>query len=122
MRLVLPADVSAASVARRFLAEQCPGMAPDTLADAQLLVSEIVTNAVLHGLPEIILRIQDKPPALGIAISDAGPNLATQKPSRPPTAQPSGRGLLIVDAIATAWGITPTDPPPGKTVPSWFEL
>ena len=38
----------------------------------------------------------------------------------PAANEPGGRGLIIVDAVAQQWGVTPAQPPPGKTV--WVEL
>jgi two-component sensor histidine kinase len=75
-----------------------------------LLASELVTNAVRHGtcpkdeeLIELVLW-----PADGhywLAISDPG----TGRPAlaRPDTDSESGRGLLLVDSLATAWAARP---------------
>lgn len=93
---------------------------PDIVANAELLVSEIVTNAVRHGAGEITLRLRLDPPGIGVAVSDTSDRLPVVSPAPPPADQGSGRGLLIVDAVSSDWGVTRHRPPPGKTV--WFDV
>jgi anti-sigma regulatory factor (Ser/Thr protein kinase) len=118
--LQLSKDLDAPAVARHFVAEQGAALPPDVVADAELLVSELVTNAVLYGRAAITLRVNVDPPGVGIAVHDRGDDAIDVAADRPDPNSPGGRGLLIVRAIATAWGVTPSDPPPGKTV--WFRL
>jgi hypothetical protein len=68
----------------------------------------------------ITLSFRDDPPGIAVSVSDRGRALPRLPSSQPDDTAMSGRGLLIVDALATAWGVTPMDPPPGKTV--WFRL
>jgi anti-sigma regulatory factor (Ser/Thr protein kinase) len=116
----LPHDARAAGIAREFVQENSDHLPPDMIEDAQLLVSEIVANAVRHGRPDITLRVRVHPPGIGIAVIDTGEAVPTMPDEPPPPTQPSGRGLLIVDALASAWGVAPSEPPPGKVV--WFDL
>ena len=117
----LPSDASAAAVARQFVEDNRDHIRPDLIEDAQVLVSEVVTNAVLHGRPQITLLVRVDQPSIGVAVADSGDNLPAKPQGAPPPSQPSGRGLMIVDALASAWGVTPhPDPLPGKIV--WFEL
>jgi anti-sigma regulatory factor (Ser/Thr protein kinase) len=118
--LQLSKDLDAPALARRFVAEQGASLPADVVADAELLVSELVTNAVLYGRAAITLRVNVDPPGIGIAVHDRGDDAIDVAADRPDPNAPGGRGLLIVRAIATAWGVTPSDPPPGKTV--WFRL
>ena len=118
--LQLGKNYDAPANARRFVAENATNLPDDVVADAELLVSELVTNAVLHGRSAITLRVNVDPPGIGIAVRDRGEDTIVPPPDSPDPGRPSGRGLLIVQAIATAWGVTPNDPPPGKTV--WFRL
>jgi anti-sigma regulatory factor (Ser/Thr protein kinase) len=118
--LQLSKDLDAPALARRFVAEQGAALPGDVAADAELLVSELVTNAVLYGRAAITLRVNVDPPGIGIAVQDSGEDTIELPPDRPDPGAPGGRGLMIVRAIATAWGVTPSDPPPGKTV--WFRL
>ena len=117
--LTLPNDTTAPGLARQFIAEHSGELSRQVEADAELLVSELVTNAVRHGRPEITVRLCTDPPKVGVAVDDCG-DAAIEGPTCPEPEQTSGRGLLIVDAVASAWGVTPHAPPPGKTV--WFEL
>ncbi|GGP77894.1 hypothetical protein GCM10010278_65300 [Streptomyces melanogenes] len=92
---------------------------------ALLIVSELVTNAVLHAPPppqhrgnrQIWLALHMQPTALICSITDPSPT-----PPHTPTHDlwaETGRGIHLVTALATNWGWTPT-PPPGKTV--WARL
>jgi anti-sigma regulatory factor (Ser/Thr protein kinase) len=118
--LELPHDTRAAGIARRFVEENSDHLPSELVEDAQLLVSEIVGNAVRYGRPDITLRVRLHPPGIGVEVIDTGGALPQVPGEPPPPTQPSGRGLLIVDALATAWGVSPNEPPPGKVV--WFDL
>lgn len=80
-----------------------------------LIVSEVYTNAVLYGLPPITLRLHVTGRCLGGEITDHG---AVFVPGPPSTVgdEESGRGLQIVAALSTCWGIDPQQS--GKVV--WF--
>jgi serine/threonine-protein kinase RsbW len=110
----------AAAIARRFVHDNRDHLDPEIIANAQLLVSEIVTNAVRHGAGEITLTVRLDPPGIGVAVSDSSDRLPVMRDTLPPDDQASGRGLVIVDALASQWGVSPLFPPPGKTV--WFDL
>ena len=118
--LQLSKGLDAPATARRFVAEEAAQLPTELVADAELLVSELVTNAVVHGRDAITLRVNVHPPGIGIAVHDRGDADVEMPPDPPDPSRPGGRGLLIVRALATAWGVTPSDPPPGKTV--WFRL
>ncbi|MCP9944740.1 ATP-binding protein [Streptomyces somaliensis] len=86
---------------------------------ASLVVAELAANAVTHGrVPgrDILLRLVRADGRLRIEVSD------TRGERRPVTApvaagtEESGRGLLIVGALAETWGVTPRTGAPGKTV------
>lgn len=117
----LPDDLHAPRLARRFVAKHSDSLPADLVADAELLVSELVTNAVRHGRPAITLRVALRPPGIGVAVDDEGAERPQITQPAPPTSQPGGRGLLIMQAVARASGVAPhPDGLPGKTV--WFEL
>jgi len=118
--LVLPPQPSAVVLARAFVAEHAVDLSEDLKNDAELLVSELVSNAVQHGQPAIVLRVNTDPPGIGVEVSDKGGFLPALPNREPDPRQPNGRGLRLIDALATSWGVTPADPPPGKTV--WFEI
>lgn len=120
--LELSSDLDAPATARRFVTEHATHLPVDLLRDAELLVSEIVTNAIRHGRPAVSLQLSLDPPGLGVYVHDHGDVEAMPAGDTPvpDVGQPGGRGLLIVRSVASEWGIVPSDPPPGKTV--WFRL
>jgi anti-sigma regulatory factor (Ser/Thr protein kinase) len=98
----------------------CYGLSAETVATAQLLVSELVTNAVVHGKAPIGLRISRDEGMVRVEISDARaqtPQLIRPLPD--PQAE-AGRGLFLLDALASAWGTIPAGRHGPKT--TWFEL
>ncbi|MEV5956800.1 ATP-binding protein [Streptomyces sp. NPDC051987] len=91
--------------------------------DAALVVAELASNAVLHArVPgrDFALRLEHRTDALRIEVADA----RGDRPVAPPslitdTTTDHGRGLVIVDALASRWGVTDR-PGPGKVV--WAEI
>ncbi len=83
----------------------------------QQLVGELLANAVRHGQDGVQLRIGQLDDTLRVEVRDDGPDLP--RLSRAGPDQESGRGLVLVDAMARRWGVD-RDPDGGKTV--WFEL
>jgi anti-sigma regulatory factor (Ser/Thr protein kinase) len=121
--LELTSDLDAPATARRFVTQHARHLPIDLVRDAELLVSEIVTNAIRYGRPAVTLQLRLEPPGIGVAVHDFGDidEMPIGDDAKIPDAgQPGGRGLLIVRAVATDWGVVPSDPGPGKTV--WFEL
>lgn len=97
----------------------------DSSQAAAILVAELCGNAVTHGrVPgrDFDLRLTADPPAawLRIEVSDASRTVPLRScpEALPPDAE-CGRGLLLVEALATRWGVADRDPI-GKTV--WAEL
>ncbi|MCX4823797.1 ATP-binding protein [Streptomyces sp. NBC_01142] len=120
----LSATRRGARLARHLAAHQLDGWGipygSDLSDAAALIVAELAANAVTHGrVPgrDFELHLTLWPLTLRIEISDAR---GDREPSpRPPTPDSeTGRGLLLVDALATSWGAK--DRVIGKTV--WAEL
>jgi hypothetical protein len=110
--MTLSRSLRAPAHARQFvLRNACSRHAGSAEAVLELLVSELVTNAVLHGEPPIRLEIECSVHEIRVAVHDADV-------SKPVRLSDHGLGLLIVDKIAHAWGTDPT--PLGKTV--WCTL
>lgn len=105
--IVLPPDLEAAAVARTFVSAHAHQLSPACLDDALLCVSELVSNAVLHGRPDITLQIRIDPPGIGmsVAVTDTGADLPVTGDGRPDATNPHGRGLMIVAAVARTWGV-----------------
>lgn len=118
--LRLDPRLDAAGAARRFVDDNRDHLDADVIANAQLLVSEIVTNAVLHGAGEITLQLRLDPPGIGVSVTDTGEQMPVVPTVPPPSDRGSGRGLLVVDSVADRWGVTPIPWPRGKTV--WFDV
>jgi anti-sigma regulatory factor (Ser/Thr protein kinase) len=72
--------------------------------DALLVTSELFTNAVLHGSGRIDLYVTLDPEALRIAVVDDGCRTPDRWPRRGATPTLGGRGLRIVDTVASTWG------------------
>ena len=119
-RVTLAESLRAPARARAWVAEQLGDVPELLLDDALLVTSELVTNAVRYGRPEITLGLARIANGVRIEVGDAGDSLALPSPSVPEGNRAGGRGLLIVASTAAEWGITAHDPPPGKTV--WVEL
>ena len=95
----------AARAARRFLEqEDCPAHHSRVLDEAQLLATELVTNAVAHGGPPITLRLTcDGTPGMLVAVSDGSPRAPVAHEA---SAQATSvRGLALVDLLNDAWGV-----------------
>ena len=116
--LTLSAGPEIVRAARHFVRECLAGwrMQPDLSSDAALLVSELVTNALRHGPPPVYLDVSLSPDRVRISVADS--SLAEPRPVVSGIWSESGRGLALLDAMATAWGIDVQ--PPGKWV--WCEL
>jgi anti-sigma regulatory factor (Ser/Thr protein kinase) len=87
---------------------------PDRIAE--LLTSELVTNAVLHARSKLTLDVRLRRDILRIAVTDTGEAMPT--PTIPAAGNEGGRGLHLLAALARDWGVQPRAQ--GKTV--WFEL
>lgn len=104
-------------VARRFVRERLAAWeAVEHIDAAALVASELVTNAVLHARTAITLRLQLHGDTIRIEVFDENPRLPVVAPC-PPEAT-SGRGLALISATATAWGMEHRGD--GKVV--WAEL
>jgi anti-sigma B factor antagonist len=93
------------------------------LATAVLLTSELVTNAVVHPPPDdgqpIELRISSYPDRVRVEVFDSGSGFDPDRlPERPN--ETGGRGLMVVDQLASRWGIR-RSPDDGRFC-VWYEL
>ncbi|SEP86736.1 Histidine kinase-like ATPase domain-containing protein [Streptomyces radiopugnans] len=96
--------------------------ASDLSCTVSLLVGELAANAVRHGrVPGrgFRLALEARGDVVRIEVSDASPIRPPAAPPSPSADDESGRGLLLVDILATRWGAVPRDPV-GKTV--WAEV
>ncbi|KJE20308.1 serine phosphatase RsbU, regulator of sigma subunit [Frankia torreyi] len=135
--ITLPPTPDSPRSARRFVLETLHGRLDDDLLDsALLLVTELVTNVVVHAGTAATVDVRQEGDGVRVGVADRHPvriGMARVKKvdvPRPPSAFPEeadfgldglredGRGLALVDALATSWGTEHR--PGGKTV--WFRL
>jgi anti-sigma regulatory factor (Ser/Thr protein kinase) len=119
IRISLPQTAASPAEARhlvsRFAAEN--DLRNDSGA-ALLVLSELVTNAVLHGAEPIEVYVSRDGDLLRIEVSDGGVRTDGVVPRTHDDPRPGGRGLHIVNSLAKRWGTTDNDG--GKTV--WAEI
>jgi len=115
----LAADASAAGAARRVVAAALPKPEQDDLRDmATLLVSELVTNSVVHAASAVELDVEAGAETVTVRVRDADTGPLVMRAGGGSELDEGGRGLLLVDRLAQAWG---TEHQAGrKTV--WFRL
>ena len=116
LEISLPAELSSVRTARRYVHERWVHLDDDTLGDVELIISELVANAVRHGRPDIVFRARLEPFAVDIAVLDQGEQLPPTRPVPVTVDSDSGRGLTIVDRLSRAWGVEPHPAGTGKTV------
>ncbi|MBA3742620.1 SpoIIE family protein phosphatase [Sporichthya sp.] len=103
--LMLAAEPDAAPRARRFVAEVLADAPEDTVSTAELVVTELVTNAVLHAKAPIVVRIFRTDGGARIEVEDGGRDLPIAPPLNPHSM--TGRGLALVTATTAGWGVEP---------------
>lgn len=105
--------------ARRWVAEVCAEIGREDLADAARLgVSELTTNAILHGDPPIWLRLAGTLEQPTVEVYDGSRVPPTRVEEQPDDVLAmTGRGLGIVASCSVCWGTTVR--PDGKVV--WFQ-
>jgi anti-sigma regulatory factor (Ser/Thr protein kinase) len=109
--VTLQRDHNAPGRARALLREHADGLDRVRLDTAVLLISELVTNAVLHGTGEIRLTIDTE--GGRFAVSDEGHGTPVVRPEPGPD---GGWGLRLVGQLSRRWGVRE-----GRTQ-VWFEL
>jgi serine phosphatase RsbU (regulator of sigma subunit)/anti-sigma regulatory factor (Ser/Thr protein kinase) len=116
----LPDDNTAPGTARRFLREQLRDWAveEETVEVAELCVSELVTNAVIHTGTSAEVTLHLDADFLTVLVRDGGGSGSVRRPTDSDALAVSGRGLSLVDAVATAWAAE--HGADGTTV--WFEI
>lgn len=111
-------DVESARVGRNFTRSTLLEWGVATsVDDALLVVSELISNAVMHAESGCELRLALSPVVLRIEVADDGGG--TPDPLPPSRTRPFGRGLNLIDSVASAWGVDPVDSG-GKVV--WAEI
>jgi anti-sigma regulatory factor (Ser/Thr protein kinase) len=125
---VLRATLAAPGRARRLIAAACEGLDAAKSDVAQLLTSELVTNAVLHpplsasaasGDVQVTLVVDREADGLRVEVQDHDPRPVPRAPP-PESFRESGWGLQLVAQLSSSWGSRELPDGSGKAV--WFEL
>jgi serine/threonine-protein kinase RsbW len=118
--LVVQAERSAPRAARHWVMRTiaAAGVGGASNQVVELLTGELVSNAVVHGPEAAAVRIHVRidGDVVRVGVRDTGGGTPTV--GHPEPTAPSGRGLALVEALSSDWGIQ--SHPDGKTV--WFEV
>jgi serine phosphatase RsbU (regulator of sigma subunit)/anti-sigma regulatory factor (Ser/Thr protein kinase) len=103
----LPAQPGSVHLARRFARQllETWDIPPAVLTSAELVVSELVTNAARHSEDALDIALERRPRLLRIAVTDTSHRMPVEAPAPVEEAATSGRGLLLVESIASRWGV-----------------
>jgi hypothetical protein len=115
-RIRLAGDATSLCDARHLVAETLREGPSELRYVAMLLTGELVTNAILHGGGRFLLEVDTAPDRLRVEVTDSSavePRLLRMTSDRE-----HGRGMAIVDALATRWGSDHLED--HKVV--WFEI
>ncbi|WP_170127132.1 ATP-binding protein [Kineococcus rhizosphaerae] len=104
--------------ARHFVADWCiaEGVIGDVVDTLLLLTAEVVTNAVLHGRSDVLLRVGRVGSRVRVSVGDENTRLPLRRESDPDALD--GRGMALVEALSDAHGVDVGTL--GKTV--WFDV
>lgn len=84
--------------------------------DLALVVTELVSNAVRHGCPPVVVELEKGPEQVLVAVDDGSDTSPAQRAGEPD--DEGGRGMLLVEHLSCETGVRPS--PSGKTV--WAAL
>ncbi|MER6036527.1 ATP-binding protein [Streptomyces sp. NPDC001835] len=113
----LPPEPESVALARRFVRSVLDDAPPESAHTAELLVGELVTNAVIHARTEIEVRAWTTEGRVQVRVTDRRPDRGLVPHDRHPYAC-TGRGLTLVEDLATSHGVHSGGD--RKTV--WFEM
>lgn len=116
--LRLQPRVEAPAQARRHLEQTCPHLSPAVRSDAAIVLSEVVTNAVLHARTMITIAIECDEAAVAVAVTDNSSE--APRPRGHGDLDEGGRGLLLIEQLATCWGYDASSDGEGKVI--WFRI
>jgi anti-sigma regulatory factor (Ser/Thr protein kinase) len=110
-------EASSARQARRYVAEQLEALGfPEVAPAAELLVSELVTNAVLHARTSVQVGVEPHGSSVRVTVADGSARQPMRR--RHSVDSGTGRGLILVEQLSASWGVDLLEG--GKVV--WFEL
>ncbi|GAB7193661.1 ATP-binding protein [Kineococcus sp. NUM-3379] len=120
-RLEVDAQPAAVPAARHWVVDTCTACATCSddldLGVLELLTTEVVANAVLHGTGPVSIDLTCRAGCVRVAVADSSSTRPVVR--HVGTGATGGRGMALVEALADRWG-SAAAPGSGKTV--WFEL
>ena len=100
----LPVSREAPALARDFLrGSTCVEHHSEVVDDAVLLVSELVTNSVLHGGPPVVVAVDCDEATLQVRVRDGSPTMPAPRDAA--SGDENGRGLALVAEMSADWGV-----------------
>ncbi|HYZ12495.1 MAG TPA: ATP-binding protein [Actinomycetota bacterium] len=121
--LALPRDLGTPAQGRRLLESALESFPESVLADAQLLLTEVLSNAILHGSAgagaRIDVSVEADESIVRVTVTDPSPQFPRPAIHAPDPLAASGWGLYLLERLATQWGVE--DAPDGGSA-VWFEL
>jgi anti-sigma regulatory factor (Ser/Thr protein kinase)/anti-anti-sigma regulatory factor len=107
-RRALPTTPQAAAIARQVVADACGAWRVLELVDrAEVVITELVANAVQHAGGDLRLTVALGERFLHVSVRD-GSAAPPIRVAADPASDRGGRGLMLIGALATAWGSIPT--------------
>ena len=121
--LALPRDLGTPAQGRRLLESALGSLPESVLADAQLLLTEVLSNAILHGSAgagaRLDVSVEVDESMVRVTVTDRSPQFPRPAIHPPDPLAASGWGLYLLERLAKQWGVE--DAPDGGSV-VWFEL
>jgi anti-sigma regulatory factor (Ser/Thr protein kinase) len=119
--LTLDPMAQAVAAARRFVRETLASVGGEALIDnAELAVSELVTNATLHARTPMTIGLA-RTPAGRLRLSVRDHSTVAPQPRAYALTATTGRGLRLVEAVSLAWGVDPVPAGDGAGKVVWCE-
>ena len=110
-----PCRPESVTAARRFVRDALRDSSTEIVEAAELMTSELASNCIRHAHTEFELSVRSRK-EIRIEVRDTGDGRPELRSPRPE--EPSGRGLRIVEALSSSWGVAPSSG--GKVV--WFTI
>lgn len=99
-----PRDAGSGASAREFVNAICRDWSlTAVIPDAELVVTELVENAVRHARSSSHVTLHLLPTGLLLTVRDE--SSSQPRPAAPPSDRPGGRGLLLVERLSAEWGV-----------------
>ncbi|WP_432498083.1 ATP-binding protein [Kineococcus auxinigenes] len=116
--ITLAPEPASSRAARHVVADWCiqQGLVGDVVDTLLLLTAEVVTNAVIHGRSDVVLRVGRHGSRVRVGVGDENTRLPLRRESDPDALD--GRGMALLEALADSHGVEVQ--PLGKVV--WFEV